>query len=53
MVVQREAELLQIVQALRATGRFSGRLHGRQQERHERADDGDDDQQLNQREGAS
>jgi hypothetical protein len=47
--VQRDPELMQIVLARGAAGRFAGGLHGRQQERHEHANDGDHDQQLYER----
>jgi hypothetical protein len=45
--------LLQVVGALGAAGRFAGRLHGGQKQRHEDADDGDHDQQFDQRKSAS
>jgi len=51
--VQGQAELLQVVDALGATGRLAGRLHGRQEQGDQHADDGDDHQQLDQRETAS
>ena len=43
IVLQRQANLLQVVAALHAAGRLAGRLHGRQQQRDQHADDGDDD----------
>ena len=49
-VVRRQADLLEIVRALRAAGRFAGRLDRRQQERDQDADDRDHDQQLDERE---
>ena len=49
VVMHAQADLLQIVRALRAPGRFAGRLHGRQQQRHQHADDGDHHQQLDER----
>jgi hypothetical protein len=49
--VQREADLFQVIGALRAAGRLAGGLHGRQQERDENGDDGDHHQQLDQGEG--
>ena len=48
-----QAELLEIVLALAAAGRFAGRLNRRQQQGDEDADDGDHDQQLNQSKSAS
>ena len=45
-------QLLQIVGALRPTGRFAACLHGRQQERDQDADDGDHHQEFDQREAA-
>jgi hypothetical protein len=51
-IVGREGQLLQIVGALRPTGRFAGRLHGRQQERDQDTDDGDHHQEFDQREAA-
>ena len=48
-VVQRgEADLLEVVGALREPGRLAGRLHRRQQQRDQDADDRDDHQQLDQ-----
>jgi hypothetical protein len=44
-----QRDLLEVVGALGAAG---GRLHGRQQERDQYGDDGDDDQQLDQGEAA-
>ena len=47
--VHPQADLLEIVRALRLASRFACRLNGRQHERHEHANDGDHDQQLNER----
>ena len=49
-VVQGDAELLQVVDALRAAGRLARRLHGRQQQGDQDGDDRDHHQQLDQRE---
>jgi len=38
-----DANLVQVVRALCRTRRSAGHLHGRQQQRNEDADDGDDD----------
>jgi hypothetical protein len=48
IVVQRKAELLQVADTLRAPGGFARRLNGREQQRHQDADDRDDDEQLDQ-----
>jgi hypothetical protein len=53
VILQRQAELFQIVLALRAPGRFTRLLHGRKQQGHQHSDDGDDDQQFDQREAAT
>ena len=50
IVVHRQADLLQVIQALRAPGRLARRLHGRQEQGDQHADDGDHDQQFDQRE---
>ena len=50
IVGHRQAELLQVVGALGAPGRFAGRLDGWQEQRDEHGDDGDHHQQLDQRE---
>jgi hypothetical protein len=42
-----------MILALSTTGRFAGRLDRGQKQRNEHADDGDDDQQLNQRKRAT
>ena len=47
-----QADLLEIVQALRAAGALAGGLNRRQQQRHQHADDRDHDQQLDQRKAA-
>ena len=47
--MQAEAQLLEVVAALQASGRFARRLHGRQQERDQDADDRDDDQEFDER----
>ena len=48
VIVQRQAELLELVAALDAPGRFSRRLHRRQQQRDQDADDRNDHQQFHQ-----
>src|SRR5581483_10217351 len=48
-VVHRQPELLQLIATLRSPGRFAGRLHRRQQERHQYSDICDYYQQLDQR----
>ena len=53
MILPRQADLFQIVLALRDPGRFPRRLNGRQQQRDQNADDGDDDQQLDKGERAA
>ena len=53
VVVQSETDLLEVVRALGATGGLAGRLHRRKQERDEHGNDGDDHQQLDQREAAT
>ncbi len=49
-VQRRQADLLEVVDALGAPGRLAGRLHRRQQERDQHGDDRDHHQQLDQRE---
>ena len=49
VVLKRQPELLEVVLALHPPGRFAGSLHRRQEQCHQDADDGDDDEQLNQR----
>jgi len=46
--VQRHRQLLDIVRAAHSPGRFPRRLHGRQQQAHQDADDRNDHQQLDQ-----
>ena len=53
VVVQRQAELLEIVLALRPAGRLAGLLHGWQQQGHQDANDRNDHQQLNEGEAAT
>ena len=48
-----QANLLEIVLAFHAVGRLANFLHGRQQEADEDRDDGDDDEQLDEREAWS
>jgi len=48
--VNGESDLLEVVAALAAAGRLPGLLNGGEQDGHENGDDGDDDEQLNQRE---
>jgi hypothetical protein len=43
MLVERNAELVEVVLALRAASRFAGRLYRRQQQCHQDADDGNHD----------
>jgi hypothetical protein len=51
--VGRQGQLLHVVPALRPAGRFTGCLHGRQQQRHQDRNDGDHHEQFDQREAAS
>jgi hypothetical protein len=53
VTVQRQAKLPDLVGTLASPRRFAGRLHRRQQERHQDADDRNDHQQLDQGEGTS
>ena len=48
VVVQSQADLLQVVGALGAAGGLAGRLHGGKQQRDQDGDDGDHHQQLDQ-----
>jgi hypothetical protein len=48
--VRGEGHLLEVVLALAAGGSFAHLLNGRQQQADQNRDDGDDDQQLDQRE---
>ena len=52
MIQQRQADLLDLALALVAVGRFPRRLHGRQQQRDEDADDGNHHQQFDKGESA-
>jgi hypothetical protein len=49
-VVSRERHLLQLVGALHPPRRFAGRLHRRQQQRDQDANDGNHDEQFHERE---
>jgi hypothetical protein len=51
MIAHREADLLEVILALRAARGFAGRLDRGEQQRDQNANDGDDHEQLNQREG--
>jgi len=46
--VNRQPELLQVVDALAATGSLARRLHGRQEQGDQDTDDRDDHQELDQ-----
>ena len=46
VIVHGDAELLEVVDALGAAGRFAGRLNRRQQQRHQDANNGDHHQEL-------
>src|SRR5436853_455372 len=48
ILLQRFAEIALIVHARRLSGRLARTVHGRQQQGHEHADDGDDNQKLDQ-----
>ena len=50
MPQQAQPDLLEVVEALNLPGRLSSRLHRRQQQPHQHADDGDHHQQFHQRE---
>jgi hypothetical protein len=50
IILDGQADLLEIIGALGAAGRLAGGLHGGQQEGDQDADDRDHDQQLDQRE---
>jgi hypothetical protein len=50
--VQRQADLFEVVGALHSRCRLADLLHGGQQQANEDGDDGDDDEKLDQREGA-
>ena len=51
-IVDRQADVLEVVLALGAAGRFAGGLNRRQQQRDQDADDRDDDQQFDERKAA-
>jgi hypothetical protein len=53
VVVQRQANLLEIVLALGPAGRFASLLNCRQQQGDEYGNDGDDNQQLDERKTAT
>ncbi len=53
VVVHRQGDLLDIVDALGAAGRLAGRLHGRQQQGDQQGDDRDHHQQFDQGKAAS
>ena len=48
VIVQRHSQLLQIVFALRSSGRFASLLDGGQQQRYQNCDDCNDDEQFDQ-----
>src|SRR5262245_50248322 len=50
-IVRGQADLFEVVVALRSPRSFARRLHGRQQERNQDGDDGDNDEELDEREG--
>ena len=51
VIVDGQAELLEVVLALGSPGGLAGLLNGGEQEGDQDRDDGDDDQELNEREG--
>jgi hypothetical protein len=53
VIVERQADVPEIVETLRAATRFPRRLNRRQQDGDEHADDGNDNQQLYQSEAAA
>ena len=53
VVMQAQAELLEVVDALGPTGGLAGGLDGGEEQADEDGDDGDDDQQLDEREAAT
>ena len=53
VMVGGQAELLEVVAALHTAGGLAGRLHRRQEQPNQDADDGDHDQQLDERKAAS
>jgi hypothetical protein len=52
-ILSRQANLPQVVLARGAASRFAGGLHGWQEERDKDANNRDDDEQLNEREGGA
>ena len=50
MLQKRQADLLEVVLALQLSGGLARRLHRRQQQRDQNADDGDHHQEFDQRE---
>ena len=52
IIVDRQADLFQVIAALREAGRFAGGLYGRQQKGNQNADDRDNDKQFDERKGA-
>jgi hypothetical protein len=50
VIVHRDAELLEVALARRASSRFASLLNGGQQQCNQHSDDGNDDQQFYQRE---
>ena len=53
VVVDGQADLLEVVDALRPPGRLAGRLHGGQQQGDQDRDDRDHHQELDEREAAT
>src|SRR5687768_13994743 len=53
VAVECQADLLQVIRALRAAGAFASGLDGGKEQGDQDADDGDDDQQLDQREASN
>src|SRR4051812_11900189 len=51
--MQRQANLTQVVHAVRPAGGFASGLHRGQEQRHEYTNDGNDDQQFDEGEGAA
>jgi hypothetical protein len=51
-IVQREPNLFEVVRTLHPPGRLARGLHGREQQRHENANNRDDDQELHEREAS-
>jgi hypothetical protein len=51
VVLEAEAELLDVVGTLRPPGRLAGRLNGREEKADKGPDDGDDNEQFDEREG--